>query len=70
LPEYEFKVSIPMTVFTRVGNQRPEIVPHRDFDHPFVKDYCNGITKEEAERRIREMLKIVESRSINKSTNP
>jgi len=59
LPDYEFDESIPTTVFTRTGNDRPEIIPHEDFDHPFVKDYYNGITKQEAERRIREMLKMV-----------
>ena len=58
LPDYDFKVSIPMTVFTRLGNQRPNIVPHQDFDHPFVKDYYSGITKAEAEKRIRKLLKI------------
>jgi hypothetical protein len=63
LPDYDFsKGSIPTTVLTRAGNMRPEIVPHRDFDHPFVNDYYNGITKAEAERRISEMLKIVEER--------
>jgi hypothetical protein len=25
------------------GNDRPEIFPHEDFDHPFVRDYYNGI---------------------------
>ena len=60
IPEYEFKESIPTTVFTRTGNQRPEIVPHEDFDHPFVKDYYNGITKGEAERRIKTMLNRIE----------
>ena len=62
LPDYDMK-KIPTTVITRAGNQRPEIVPHKDFDHPFVKDYYNGIAKAEAERRIREMLKIVEGRN-------
>lgn len=56
IPGYEFDKSIPTTVFTRPGNQRPEIVPHDDFDHPFVKDYYNGITKREAEKRIQAML--------------
>jgi hypothetical protein len=28
LPDYDFSVSIPTTVFTRKGNERPEIVPH------------------------------------------
>jgi hypothetical protein len=49
---YEFNDSIPMTVYTRTGNHRPNIMPHKDFDHPFVIDYYNGITKQEAERRI------------------
>jgi hypothetical protein len=59
LPDCDFKESIPTTVFIRTGNHRPEIVPHQDFDHQFVKDYYNGITKIEAERRIKEMLKNV-----------
>jgi len=62
LPDYEFKESIPTTVCTRKGDQRPEIVPHEDFDHPFVRDYYNGITKAEAERRISAMLKTVAER--------
>ena len=55
--EYVFDKSIPTTVFTRTGNKRPEIVPHEDFDHPFVNDYYAGITKKEAEKRISTMLK-------------
>jgi len=62
LPGYDFAESIPTTVFTRTGNQRPEIVPHINFDHPFVKDYYNGITKQEAERRIIEMLTAIKER--------
>ncbi|CAA9199375.1 DUF2199 domain-containing protein [Flavobacterium collinsii] len=57
IPQYEFLNSIPTTVVTKPGNERPEIFPHKDFDHPFVKDYYNGITKAEAEKRIREILK-------------
>ena len=56
IPQYNFEESIPTTVVTQKGNQRPQIFPHRDFDHPFVKDYYNGISKEEAEKRINEML--------------
>jgi len=56
IPQYEFSDSVPTTVVTKKGNQRPEIFPHDDFDHPFVKDYYHGITKEEAEKRIREIL--------------
>lgn len=58
LPDYDFSESIPTTVFTKKGNERPEIVPHDNFNHPFVKDYYQGITKAEAERRINEMLKL------------
>lgn len=55
IPEYEDTILIPVTVFTRTGNNRPEIVPHKEYDHPFVKDYYQGISKSEAEERIQEM---------------
>ncbi len=72
LPEYDFsKGSIPTTVYTRPNQQRPYIIPHDDFDHPFVHDYYNGITKEEAERRVQEMLQQNEERDIkNKQSKP
>lgn len=57
IPEYENTMSIPCNVITKTGNSRPEIFPHEDFDHPFVRDYYLGITKKEAENRIREMIK-------------
>src|SRR5882724_9393968 len=38
IAEYEIG-SIPTTVFTRLGNQRPEIIPHKDCDHPLTLDY-------------------------------
>ena len=53
---YEFSESIPMNVVTRNNGLRPELFPHESFDHPFVKDYYNGILKVEAESRISEML--------------
>jgi hypothetical protein len=59
IPQYVFNESIPTTVVTQPGGNRPEIFPHQDFDHPFVKDYYNGITKAEAERRIEAMIKAV-----------
>lgn len=63
LPDYDFsKGSIPVTVFTQPGNSRPIIVPHHEFDHPFVRDYYNGISREEAERRINAMLKSIEEK--------
>lgn len=49
---YEETTSIPATAYTKSADQRPEIVPHKDFDHPFVRDYYRGITKKEAERKI------------------
>ena len=54
--DYEFDKSIPMTIYTQPGNRRPIAVPHDDFDHPFVRDYYNGITKAEAEKRIHALL--------------
>ena len=68
IPEYDIIKDLPTTVFTKLGNQRPEIVPHKDFDHPFVRDYYNGITKVEAENRIRDMLKAIEERDTVKDS--
>jgi hypothetical protein len=66
LPDYDFsEASIPTTVFTRTGNDRPYIVPHSDFEHPFVNDYYNGISMAEAERRIQAMLNIISGRTGN-----
>ena len=56
IPEYLFSESIPVNVHRRQGNDLPEIVPHEGFDHPFVRDYYSGITREEAEGRIKSML--------------
>jgi hypothetical protein len=53
---YEDTLIIPTNVNTRKGNDRPEVIPHKDHDHPFVRDYYNGISKEEAELRIKEMI--------------
>jgi hypothetical protein len=50
---YEGTTSIPTTVVKMKGNQRPEVFPHEDFDHQFVRDYYNGITRNEAEKRIK-----------------
>jgi hypothetical protein len=56
LPQYTFETSVPTRVICQPGGQRPEIIPNPEFDHPFVKDYYAGITKEEAERRILTMM--------------
>ena len=55
--EYENTINIPTTVITKIGNNRPEIIPHNDFAHDFVRDYYNGISRKEAEKRIHEMMK-------------
>jgi hypothetical protein len=62
LPDYEISESIPTTVYTRSNGLRPEIVPHDDCDHQLIHDYYHGISKIEAERRIQNMLKIVDER--------
>ncbi|MHA4894634.1 DUF2199 domain-containing protein [Pedobacter sp. PWIIR3] len=54
---YENTVGIPMNVITQIGNSRPLLVPHRDHDHPLVREYFNGISKEEAENRIAQFCK-------------
>ena len=65
IPDYDVIASIPTTVITRPGNLRPEIVPHKDFDHQLVYDYYNGITKTEAENRIHKMLKAFNERELS-----
>jgi hypothetical protein len=61
LPDYEDTTKIPTTIFTRIGKQRPEVVPHSNFDHQLTIDYYNGITKKEAEKRIKETTENKES---------
>ena len=71
IPGYEFEESIPTTVFTQTGNRRPYIMSHEDFDHPFVRDYYNGITKAEAEQRIRAMMgNIDQAKGTGRSKKP
>ena len=57
LPEYEIGDPIPTTVLTKLGNIRPEIIPHETCDHQLVKDYYEGISKNEALVRIKRMEK-------------
>ena len=53
LPDYENTLSIRTNVQTAADNNRPEIFPHDDqMDNLFVRDYFEGISREEAERRI------------------
>lgn len=57
IPEYEDTFSIKMTVVVSKGNERPEVFPHEDqIDHPFVRDYYEGITTEEAKARLAKLM--------------
>ncbi|WP_300690101.1 DUF2199 domain-containing protein [Chryseobacterium sp.] len=56
LPDYDFPESIPTTVVVNNTIGRPFVFPHQDYEHPFVHDFYNGITKEEAEKRINWVL--------------
>lgn len=56
IPGYEHTLIIPMTIKTRTGGQRPETFPMPQFRHPFVIDFYEGISKTEAERRIKELF--------------
>jgi len=56
IPRYSFEQSIPLNVVTQKGNERPRIEPHSSFQHPFIDDCYNGITKAEAEKRINNMI--------------
>jgi len=52
LPDYEFEKTIPTNVLVNNKIGRPFIYPHEGFEHPFVYDFYNGISIEEAEKRI------------------
>jgi len=57
LEGYNSTLSIPANVVLGKDGNRPEVVPHSSFDHPFVTDYYNGISLEEAHKRIETVLK-------------
>lgn len=67
IPGYDMDGNIPANVLTRGGTARPEIIPHKEVDHPFIKDYYNGITKATAEKRIQDVLSVVSKRNKSKS---
>ena len=52
IPGYGDTTSIKTDVHLTPGSNRPVVIPHNDQEHPFVADYYNGITLEEAEKRI------------------
>jgi len=55
LAGYESTLSLHTNVELSKGGQRPQVIPHQA-DHPFVKDYYNGISVEEVERRIFQII--------------
>jgi hypothetical protein len=63
IPDYEVIANIPTTVIARQNGLRPEVIPHEDFDHQLVRDYYEGISRTEAEKRIHDMLNAIDKRS-------
>lgn len=55
LPDYRGATAVPVLVRTR-GRLRPLLSPDSTFDHPLVRDALDGISREEAELRIRSFL--------------
>lgn len=58
LPEYPDNntLTIPMMMVVNGGGQRPIVYPHPDYPHQLVKDYYDGITEEEADKRVAFMM--------------
>ena len=68
IPGYENTLAIKCNVYVTSGNNRPEVVP-QECDHPFVRDYINGISVEEAEHRIKEMINQTTSAEETEESN-
>lgn len=49
---YENTLSIASDVYLQQNGLRPLVVPHQSHDHPLVGDYYNGISMDEAQKRI------------------
>ncbi len=69
IPQYDFLESIPMKVVTRSDGDRPLIFPEQDFDHPFVRDFYIGISRNEAEKRVHDVLRSVAKTNDESSPN-
>lgn len=52
---YDSTINIPANIFTQAGTLRPILEPQLQHEHQLLKDFVNGISKDEAERRIHEM---------------
>ncbi len=57
LEGYEDTLQIPTDVVANAGTQRPTLHLHKNHKHPLVTDFYKGIAKEEAERRIHQIMK-------------
>lgn len=62
IPEYGNTLSIPLNVIVRPNGSRPVVVPHEDHDHDFVRDFYNGISLEEAIKRIHVTISAIANR--------
>lgn len=56
IPGYESTLGLHVNVNTRNQGTRPEIIPHQS-EHPLIKDWENGISIAEAEKRVADMMK-------------
>lgn len=56
IPEYDSTNSIPTTIVTQKGNQRPVIYPHKNHGHRLVFDFYNGISSHEAQNRVNQLI--------------
>ena len=57
IANYGYSNTIKTNVVLSKNRQRPEVIPHQDqMEIDFVRDYWNGITKAEAEKRIADAM--------------
>lgn len=69
IPDYEEStLGLHVNVNTRKGGIRPEIIPHEN-DHKLISDWENGISIEEAEKRIERMNNSLTKKKTQKLTN-
>ena len=59
IPEYQDTLSVRTFIKTRGDGQRPIVLVQEknDFNNPFVKDYFEGISEEEALRRVAMLMR-------------
>lgn len=58
IPGYDFSNAIKTNIVLAKNRQRPEVIPHKDQmdNSDFVRDYWNGITQKEAQKRIADAM--------------